>query len=118
MPGGAQSAHKLCSMTTQVIAFIGREALLVAQGQPLRKKLLTFVFEDPAVYAWGSEAIVVDGQTVGELSSVGWSLQAGACVGLGYVRGAAAQRAHSGSSVCIDLWGEPVRALAFDRWGV
>ena len=99
-------------------AFIGREALLAAQGQPLRKKLLTFVFEDPAVYAWGGEAIVVDGQTVGELSSVGWSLQAGACVGLGYVRGAAAQRAHSGSSVCIDLWGEPVRALAFDRCGV
>ncbi len=98
-------------------AFIGRDALLAAQGQPLRKKLLTFVFEDPAVYAWGGEAIVMDGQTVGELSSVGWSLKARACVGLGYVRGEAAQRAHSGSSVGIDLWGEAVRALAFDRWG-
>ncbi len=97
-------------------AFIGRDALLAAQGQPLRKKLLTFVFEDPAVYGWGGEAIVMDGQTVGELSSVGWSLKTGACVGLGYVRGEAAQRVHAGSSVSIDLWGEPVRALAFDRW--
>jgi 4-methylaminobutanoate oxidase (formaldehyde-forming) len=97
--------------------FIGRDALRTAQGQPLRKKLLTFVFEDPAVYAWGGEAIVVDGRTVGELSSVGWSLKAGACVGLGYVRGEAAQRAHAGSSVAIDLWGEAVRASAFDRWG-
>ncbi len=97
-------------------AFIGRDALLAVQGQPLRKKLLTFVFEDPAVYAWGGEAIVMDGQTVGELSSVGWSLKAGACVGLGYVRGDAALVAHVGTGVVVDLWGEPVRASAFDRW--
>jgi 4-methylaminobutanoate oxidase (formaldehyde-forming) len=96
--------------------FIGRDALQGAQGQPLRKKLLTFVFDDPAVYAWGGEAIAVDGATVGELSSVGWSLKAGACVGLGYVRGAAAQAAHSGTPVSIDLWGEPVAARAWGRW--
>jgi len=96
--------------------FIGRDALLAAQGQPLRKKLLSFVFEDPTVYAWGGEAIVMDGQTVGELSSVGWSLKAGACAGLGYVRGDAARVVHAGSFAAIDLWGEPVRALAFDHW--
>ena len=97
-------------------AFIGREALLRAQGQPLKKKLLTFVFQDPAAYAWGGEAIVIDGQTVGEISSVGWSIKAGACVALGYVRGDAAQRVHEGSAVQIDLWGEPVAARAWDRW--
>ena len=96
--------------------FIGRDALLRAQGQPLKKKLLTFVFDDPAVYAWGGEALVIDGQTVGELGSVGWSLKAGACVGLGYVRGAAAQVVHQGTPVQVDLWGEPVAARAFDRW--
>ena len=96
--------------------FIGRDALLRAQGQPLKKKLLTFVFDDPAVYAWGGEALLIDGQTVGELGSVGWSLKAGACVGLGYVRGAAAQAVHQGTPVQVDLWGQPVAARAFDRW--
>jgi 4-methylaminobutanoate oxidase (formaldehyde-forming) len=95
--------------------FIGREALVRLHDQPLRKKLLSFVL-DPAAYAWGGEAIVIDGQTVGELSSVGWSPKAGSCVGLGYVRGDAAQRVHSGTPVQIDLWGEPVGAKAWDVW--
>jgi 4-methylaminobutanoate oxidase (formaldehyde-forming) len=96
--------------------FIGRKALLEAKSQPLRKKLLSFVFEDPAVYAWGGEAIVFDAQTVGELSSVGWSPKAGACVGLGYVRGPVAQAVHTGTPVSIDLWGQPAPARAWDRW--
>jgi 4-methylaminobutanoate oxidase (formaldehyde-forming) len=96
--------------------YIGREALLRLREQPLRKKLLSFVLADPAVYAWGGEAIVIDGQTVGELSSVGWSPRAGSCVGLGYVRGDAAQRVHSGTPVQIDLWGEPAAATAWDVW--
>ena len=72
--------------------FIGREALLKRTGQPLAKKLLCFVLDDPGAYVWGGEAIQIDGEPVGELSSAGWSLAAGACVGLGYVRGAAAQQ--------------------------
>ena len=94
--------------------FIGRDALLAAREEPLRKKLLRFVFSDPAVYAWGGEAIVIDGEPVGELSSVGWSPKAGACVALGYVRGAAAQLAHAGTPVAIDLWGQNVTATAWD----
>jgi 4-methylaminobutanoate oxidase (formaldehyde-forming) len=96
--------------------FIGQAALRAARGQPLRKKLLSFVFDDPALYAWGGEAIVIDGQAVGELSSVGWSPRAGACVGLGCVRGAAANHIHAGTPVAIDLWGRPVGATAWDRW--
>jgi 4-methylaminobutanoate oxidase (formaldehyde-forming) len=94
--------------------FIGRAALAKTQGQPLRKKLLSFVLDDPRAWIWGGEAIVVDGQTVGELSSAGWSPAAGACVGLGYVRGDAAQRVHAGTPVTTDLWGEPVGATAWD----
>jgi 4-methylaminobutanoate oxidase (formaldehyde-forming) len=96
--------------------FIGRDALLAARAQPLRKKLLSFVFDDPLAWAWGGEAIVIDDQTVGELSSVGWSPKAGACVALGYVRGDAAQKMHAGTAAHIDLWGEPVAARAWDRW--
>ncbi|HEY6133302.1 MAG TPA: FAD-dependent oxidoreductase [Rubrivivax sp.] len=98
------------------IDFIGRSALLALRAQAPRKKLLSFVFGDPAVYAWGGEAILVDGQAVGELSSVGWSPKAGACVGLGYVRGPAAQAAHRGTPVHVDLWGAAVGATAWDRW--
>jgi heterotetrameric sarcosine oxidase gamma subunit len=96
--------------------FVGRAALRAVKDQALRKKLLTFVFDDPAVVAWGGETIVIDGQTVGELSSVGWSPRAGACVGLGYVRGPAAQAIHQGTPVQIDLWGAAVGAAAWDRW--
>ena len=53
----------------------GRRAMIPAL-------LLTFVFDDPAVYAWGGESIVIHGQPLGELSSVGWGLAAGRCVAL------------------------------------
>jgi 4-methylaminobutanoate oxidase (formaldehyde-forming) len=96
--------------------FIGREALLAARGQPLRKKLLSFVLADPADHAWGGEAVSIAGQPVGELSSAGWSPRAGACVALGYVRGDAAQQVHAGTPATIDLWGRPVPASAWDQW--
>jgi 4-methylaminobutanoate oxidase (formaldehyde-forming) len=96
--------------------FIGREALRAAQGRPLRKKLVTVVLDDPAAYAWGGEAFGLGGQPAGELSSAGWSLRAGACVGLGYVRGDAAARTWAGEAAQVDLWGEAVPARLFDRW--
>ena len=37
-------------------------------------------------------------------------------MGLGYVRGPAAQVVHKGTPVQIDLWGQPVAATAWDRW--
>ena len=95
-------------------AFIGRDALLGSQGQPLTKKLLTFVLDDPAAYIWGGESILIDGEPVGEISSAGWSVAAGACVGLGYVRGEAALKVHRGTTIIIDLWGEPVAAKSWD----
>jgi glycine cleavage system aminomethyltransferase T len=95
-------------------AFIGRDALLNAQPQPLTKKLLNFVLDDPAAYIWGGESILIDGEPVGELSSAGWSTAAGACVGLGYVRGEAALKVHRGTPVMIDLWGEAMPATAWD----
>jgi 4-methylaminobutanoate oxidase (formaldehyde-forming) len=96
--------------------FIGRNALQAAQGQPLRKKLLTVVLDDPAAYVWGGETLLIDGQPVGELSSAGWGFKAGRCIGLGYARGDAALRQHQGTPVVVDLWGEPVAATAWDRW--
>jgi heterotetrameric sarcosine oxidase gamma subunit len=96
-------------------AFIGRDALLASRGQPLRKKLVTLVFESGA-YAWGGETILVDGQPAGDITSVGWSPLAGACVALGYVRGEHAVRAHRATPASIDLWGADVAVRLHDRW--
>ncbi len=96
--------------------FLGREALLAARGRPLRKKLVTVVFDDPHAYGWGGETLLLDGEPVGETSSVGYSPLAGACVGLGYVRGAAAQRVHAGTAAALLLWGETVPVRLFDCW--
>ena len=96
--------------------FIGKAALLKAQGRPLRKKLVTVVLNSAAHYAWGGEALLIDGTPTGELSSVGWSPKAGACVALAYVRGDAARRTHAGTPVEVDLWGEPVSARAWEGW--
>ena len=97
-------------------AFIGRDALVGLQSSPLRKRLVTIVFDAPEAYAWGGETILVDGRPVGELSSAGWSAAAGRCIGLGYLRGADAAREHTGRALVVDLWGEPVPASAWDRW--
>ena len=97
-------------------AFIGKAALLNAQGLALRKKLVTLVLDTPEAYAWGGEAIVLDGQTVGEISSAGWSPLAGACVALGYVRGNSANHPHAGTPAQIELWGEQVGVKLYDRW--
>ncbi len=102
--------------------FVGQAALravlqeALGQPKPPEKKLLTFVFDDPAVYAWGGETVLLNGQAIGELSSVGWGYKACSCVALGYARGPAAALTHQGTPVGIDLWGEPVAAKAYERW--
>ncbi|MES2632540.1 MAG: FAD-dependent oxidoreductase [Pseudomonadota bacterium] len=94
-------------------SFIGQSALRKSHGLPLRKKLVTLLLP-PDVYVWGGETILVDGVTVGEISSAGYS--AGACVALGYVRGTAANIAHDASPAQIDLWGDTVEVTLHDRW--
>lgn len=39
--------------------------------QPLNKKLLIFVFDSAQAYAWAGDAVSIDGEAVGELSSAG-----------------------------------------------
>ena len=96
--------------------FTGKQALLAAKTQPLKKKLIIVVLSSSTDYAWGGEGIIIDDENVGELTSVGWSPRAGACVGLGYVRSATAQRTFIGVPMQIELWGERIAATAWDHW--
>ena len=66
--------------------FIGREALVRQQAQGLQKRLLLFTFDDPAAFPWGGEPISMDGQSVGELTSAGYSREHGRAVAMGYAR--------------------------------
>ncbi len=45
-----------------------------------------FTFDDPAAFAWGGEPILMDGRSVGELTSAGYSRKLGRVVAMGYAR--------------------------------
>jgi 4-methylaminobutanoate oxidase (formaldehyde-forming) len=98
-------------------AFIGREALLARRAQPPAKRLVSLVFKSADAWAWGGEALLLDGEPAGEITSAGWSPKLGACVALGYLRGAAATERHEGTRVEVDIWGERVAATAWDEAG-
>jgi 4-methylaminobutanoate oxidase (formaldehyde-forming) len=66
--------------------FIGREALVARQGQPLRKRLATFTTAREDVVLVGRETILRDGQPVGYLTSGGYGYTIGKPLGLGYIR--------------------------------
>jgi 4-methylaminobutanoate oxidase (formaldehyde-forming) len=66
--------------------FIGRDALLRQQAEGLKKRLLLFTFDDPAAFAWGGEPISMNGQSVGELTSAGYSRKHGRAMAMGYAR--------------------------------
>jgi 4-methylaminobutanoate oxidase (formaldehyde-forming) len=98
--------------------FLGKATLLATKSQSLRKKLVSLVFDSSEAYAWGGEAIILNGESVGEISSVGWSPLAAACVALGYVRGPGANQPHGGTPAAILLWGESVPVRLYDKWPI
>jgi 4-methylaminobutanoate oxidase (formaldehyde-forming) len=110
---------ELAVQLDKAVDFIGREALLATRGQPLAKKLVAVLLDAPHAvrdtWLWGGEPLVLDGQPVGELSSAGYSLAAGRCIGLGYLRGGAAARVHAGTPLQVEVWGEAVPATAWDE---
>ena len=66
--------------------FIGREALLAQQKQPLQKRLVCFTIEDPDVVLLGRETIIRNDKIVGWLTSGGWGYTVQKNIGYGYVR--------------------------------
>ena len=73
-----------CKLRTDV-PFLGREALERAKAEGPRRRLVSFVVEDPAPMLWGGELVLRDGAPVGQVTSAAWGETVGACVGLAYV---------------------------------
>jgi len=65
--------------------FVGRAAVerVVADGP--RRRLVSFLLEDPEPMLWGGELVLRDGEPAGQVTSAAWSETLGACVGLAYL---------------------------------
>ena len=94
--------------------FKGQQALRDQWPATLHIKLVRVLATQPDPYLWGGEPLVIDGQTVGEITSVGWGHEAGACVGMAYLRGDWAARVVVHQPASAMLWGEPVPVLLHD----
>jgi 4-methylaminobutanoate oxidase (formaldehyde-forming) len=94
--------------------FIGQQALHNPLAATLQKKLVRVVAAQPDKYLWGGEPLVIDGLTVGEITSAGWGHEAGACVGMAYLRGDWAARDVVDLAASAMLWGEPVPVFLHD----
>ncbi|MCL1599494.1 MAG: FAD-dependent oxidoreductase, partial [Actinomycetia bacterium] len=66
--------------------FLGKRALLARNDQPLKKRLVCFTIDDPAVILLGRESIYRNGELVGWLTSAGWGYTVKKNIGYGYVR--------------------------------
>jgi glycine cleavage system aminomethyltransferase T/glycine/D-amino acid oxidase-like deaminating enzyme len=70
--------------------FLGRAALekhrdRLAAGGP-RRRMVSFVVEDPGAMLWGGELLLHEGEPAGQVTSAAWGETVGASVGLAYLR--------------------------------
>jgi 4-methylaminobutanoate oxidase (formaldehyde-forming) len=98
----------------KAVPFIGREALVSRRTQPLTKRLLAFVLEDPDALPWGDEPILRDGRVVGVVTSAAFGHTLGRAVAMGYVREpAGVDEAYiAGGAFALDVGGARVPARA------
>ena len=73
-----------CKLRTDV-DFLGRSAVEQARAAGPRRRLVSFVVDDPDPMLWGGELVLRDGAPVGQVTSAAWGETVGGCVGLAYV---------------------------------
>jgi 4-methylaminobutanoate oxidase (formaldehyde-forming) len=67
--------------------FLGRDALVAARGQPLRKRLVSIFGPLPETQMpWGGELVTVSGEPVGEITSAAYGATLDGIVGLAWVQ--------------------------------
>ncbi|HEX2704309.1 MAG TPA: FAD-dependent oxidoreductase, partial [Candidatus Lustribacter sp.] len=67
------------------IPFLGRSALVAAKAAGPRRRLVSFLLDDPDAMMWGGELLRRDGLGSGQVTSAAYATTLGACVGLAYV---------------------------------
>ena len=85
--------------------FIGREALVAAEGQALQRKLACLVLEDPRSIALGSEPVLIEGNAVGRVTSGGYGYTVGRSIAYAYLPG---QDTEVGQPVEVEIFGRAV----------
>jgi glycine cleavage system aminomethyltransferase T/glycine/D-amino acid oxidase-like deaminating enzyme len=83
--------------------FLGREALLAAQGQPLERKLACLVLDDPRSVALGSEPVRMGGDILGRVTSGGYGYSVERSIAYAYVP---AESAEAGQEIEVEIFGE------------
>ena len=84
--------------------FIGRDALVAAEGR-LERKLVCLVLEDPRSVALGSEPVRVDGRVVGRVTSGGYGYTVGRSIAYAYLP---ADLTGAATPVAVEIFGHPV----------
>jgi glycine cleavage system T protein len=83
--------------------FIGRDALLARRDEPLERRLVCLVVDDPRSVALGSEPVRIDGELVGRVTSGGYGYTVERSIAYAYVP---APLAAVGCVVEIEIFGE------------
>jgi len=66
--------------------FMGKAALLQQKAAGPRKRLVSFVLEDPEIILWGGEPILWNGQPAGYTTSAAFGPTLGASMAMGYLK--------------------------------
>ncbi len=87
--------------------FIGRDALVEAEGKPLERKLACLVLEDPRAIALGSEPVRVAGKVVGRVTSGGYGYTVERSIAYAYLPG---DDTEVGRHVEVEIFGRLIPA--------
>ena len=93
-----RGGHAVRGQARQADGFIGRERPARAPGRSRRPSAwCRWSSIRPTPGPGAARRCSCDGEPAGEITSAGWSPKLGACVALGYLRGAAAAERHAGT---------------------
>ncbi|MBA2568745.1 MAG: FAD-dependent oxidoreductase [Actinobacteria bacterium] len=87
--------------------FIGRDALVEAEGKPLERKLACLVLEEPRAIALGSEPVRVAGKVVGRVTSGGYGYTVERSIAYAYLPG---DDTEVGRHVEVEIFGRLIPA--------
>jgi glycine cleavage system aminomethyltransferase T/glycine/D-amino acid oxidase-like deaminating enzyme len=85
--------------------FIGRDALIEAENEPLERKLACLVLDDPRSVALGSEPVLLEGNVAGRVTSGGYGYTVERSIAYAYLP---ADKVEVGRPVEVEIFGESV----------